>query len=306
LAKLELFDPAAPDRLTLERDAASLAEALPEILVEAVRAAQSIAHGLHGRRRAGPGETFWQFRRFLDGEPSGRIDWRRSARDDLLYVREREWEAAHTVFVWADRSASMSLRSRLALASKRHRALVLALAMATLLIEGGERAALLGLTRPSASRRIAALFAEALARDSSPGENLPPPEPLPRFSEFLIIGDLLDPAEAIEARLARLAENGARGHLVMILDPAEEAFPFGGRAVFVEPESGQRWLAGRAENFRDGYRALLAAHKAALAALCARLGWSFLVHHTDRPAHEALISLRARLMEGGERRGRAS
>lgn len=301
MARLEFLDRATPDRLTLERDSSAIADVLPEILIEAARAAQSIAYGLHGRRRAGPGETFWQFRRFLDGEPAARVDWRRSARDDFLYVREREWEAAHTVFVWPDRSASMNVRSRLAGASKRSRALVLALALGILLVEGGERAALLGLTRPTATRRVAALFAEALVRESSPEESLPPAETLPRFSEFVVIGDLLDPADLVEARLAKLAENGARGHLVMILDPVEESFPFGGRAVFVEPESGVRWLAGRAETLRQGYAEALAAHKAALMNLSARLGWSFLVHHTDRPAHEALIALRARLMEPGER-----
>ena len=46
-------------------------------------------------RRAG--ESFWQYRRFVSGEPSQNVDWRRSARDDHLYVREQEWEAAHTV-----------------------------------------------------------------------------------------------------------------------------------------------------------------------------------------------------------------
>jgi uncharacterized protein (DUF58 family) len=305
VARLEYLDSTTPDRLGLERDSTAVADALPEILIEAVRAAQSIAYGLHGRRRAGPGETFWQFRRFLDGEPAARVDWRRSARDDFLYVREREWEAAHTVFLWPDRSASMHLRSKLARASKRNRALMLALALGILLVEGGERAALLGLTRPTANRRVAMLFAEALARESNPVESLPPAETLPRFSEFVVIGDLLDPADIVEARLSKLAENGARGHLVMILDPVEESFPFGGRAVFVDPESGARWLAGRAETLRRGYAEALAAHKAALATMSARLGWSFLVHHTDRPAHEALLALRARLMEPADLKGRA-
>ena len=33
------------------------------------------------------------------------IDWRRSASSDNLFVREREWEAAHTVWLWVDLSA---------------------------------------------------------------------------------------------------------------------------------------------------------------------------------------------------------
>jgi uncharacterized protein (DUF58 family) len=77
--------------------ARSLAESMPRLILEARRIAATVIHGLHGRRRAGPGENFWQYRHFLSGEPARRVDWRRSARDDQLYVREQEWEAAHTL-----------------------------------------------------------------------------------------------------------------------------------------------------------------------------------------------------------------
>ena len=80
---------------------------MPRLILEARRIAATVIHGLHGRRRAGPGENFWQYRRFLSGEPARRVDWRRSARDGILYVREQEWEAAHTVWIWPDRSPSM-------------------------------------------------------------------------------------------------------------------------------------------------------------------------------------------------------
>ena len=89
-------------------EARSLAASIPRLILEARRVAATVIHGLHGRRRAGTGENFWQFRRFVSGEPSSRVDWRRSARDDHLYVREQEWEAAHTVWIWPDRSPSMA------------------------------------------------------------------------------------------------------------------------------------------------------------------------------------------------------
>src|ERR1700749_2562465 len=85
----------------------ALAASMPRLILEARRIAATIIHRLHGRRRARTGENFWQYRRFMSGEPSARIDWRRSARDDHLYVREQEWEAAHTVWLWPDRSPSM-------------------------------------------------------------------------------------------------------------------------------------------------------------------------------------------------------
>ena len=88
-------------------EARTLAESMPRLILEARRIAATVIHGLHGRKRAGPGENFWQYRRFLSGEPARRVDWRRSARDEHLYVREQEWEAAHTVWLWPDRSPSM-------------------------------------------------------------------------------------------------------------------------------------------------------------------------------------------------------
>ena len=105
----------------MELSAHALAKRLPALLVEASRVAQTVAHGIHGRRRAGPGETFWQFRHYTQGDSAPSIDWRRSASSDHLYIREREWEAAHTVRLWPDLSPSMVFRSHLAPESKRDR-----------------------------------------------------------------------------------------------------------------------------------------------------------------------------------------
>src|SRR6478672_3769673 len=114
--------------------ARKLADAMPRLVLEARRVAATVIHGLHGRRRAGPGENFWQYRRFMSGEPASQVDWRRSARDDFLYVREREWEASHTVWIWADRSPSMAFASALATENKLDRALVIAFALAEVLV----------------------------------------------------------------------------------------------------------------------------------------------------------------------------
>src|SRR6202795_4698155 len=78
----------------------TLAASLPRLILEARRVAATVIHGLHGRRRAGPGENFWQYRRFVSGEPAARVDWRRSARDDHLYARHEEWEAPTPWGTW--------------------------------------------------------------------------------------------------------------------------------------------------------------------------------------------------------------
>src|SRR5829696_4375861 len=145
-----------------ETDAAlTLAQRMPRLVLESRRVAATLAHGIHGRRRAGVGESFWQFRPFVAGEAAQRIDWRRSARDDRLYVREREWESAHTVWLWLDRSASMGYVSDLAQAPKIERGLVLGLALADTFVEAGERVGLLGLMPARATRNISARIAQA-------------------------------------------------------------------------------------------------------------------------------------------------
>ena len=286
----------------LEGEAHGLADRLPDLLLEAMRISSTVAHGIHGRRRAGPGETFWQFRQFQSMDAATLIDWRRSATSDHLYVREREWEAAHTVWLWPDLSPSMRFNSHLSKVTKHDRALVLTLALAELLVRGGERIALLGLTRPSASRKAATKLAEALA--SAAGQpileqSLPPPERLARFSGVVLVSDFLDPPDIVAERIGILAGGGVSGHLIQVLDPAEETLPYSGRTEFIGIEGPERWTADRAEALRGDYIEAFTAHRAQLQETARRLGWSFTVHHTDRPPSEPILSLVMRLSAGG-------
>ena len=282
----------------LEGEAHALADRLPDLLLEALKVANTVAHGIHGRRRAGTGETFWQFRQFQGSDPATAIDWRRSASSDTLYVREREWEASHTFWLWPDVSPSMTFRSHLAQVEKRDRALVLTLAVAEMLVRAGERVALLGLTPPLASRKATSRIAEALAVNEGTEtlrSSLPPKARLSRFSSAILVGDFLDPPEAITRRLNEMAEGGVQGHLIQVLDPAEETLAYEGRVEFRGPEGGERWIADRVETLRGAYRKKLTAHRDEIAEAARRLGWSFLVHHTDRPAAEPLLTLIMRL-----------
>ena len=151
----------------IRHEASTLAARLPSLVVAARQVAHSLLHGVHGRRQAGPGETFWQFRPFVSGEPAARVDWRRSAREDRAFVREREWEASHTIWIWFDRSPSMAFASSLAPCAKVDRAAVLAFALADLAVRGGERAGLIGLTPPLAGRDVIERFAEAVGPRSA-------------------------------------------------------------------------------------------------------------------------------------------
>ncbi|MCA0421131.1 MAG: DUF58 domain-containing protein [Proteobacteria bacterium] len=268
-----------------------LAARLPRLILEARRVSASI-HGIHGRRRSGPGETFWQYRPLVAGESASRIDWRRSARDGHLFVREREWEASHSIWLWIDRSPSMGFASSLAMASKLDRALVAGFALAETMVEGGERVGHLGLTRALASRRIVEMLAQAIVADErNASSDLPPEAPLPRLSDAIIITDGLSPASALAQRIAMLASSGARGHVLLIADPIEETFPFSGQAELFDLEDGLTLRVGDAASWGDEYRQRLAAHREAIAEACRKAGWTLTLHRTDRPASEAVLRI---------------
>ncbi len=274
----------------------TLAASLPRLVLEARRIAANVIHGLHGRRRAGAGESFWQYRRFVSGEPAQRVDWRRSARDDHLYVREQEWEAAHTVWLWPDRSPSMAFASKDARDSKLERALIVTFALAELLVEGGERVGIPGLISPTASRNIIDKMAQAMLHDDAARPSLPPsfvPSPL---SEIVVLSDFWSPIADIRSMLAVLSASGAHGALIQVVDPAEETFPYSGRVEFVEPEDGNVIIAGRAERWASDYVARVALHREQIRIETGKLDWLFSTHTTSRSAAELLLFLHSGMM----------
>ena len=278
--------------LDVRRRAERAAASLPPLLVAARRVAATVHQGVHGRRRPGPGETFWQFRRYEPGDPAAAIDWRQSARSARLYVREREWEASQSVWLWRDGSPSMDFASRGQGETKKERASLLLLAVASLLLGGGERVALFGAgRRPGRGAAALARLAETLCAEADSGAGLPPRDWLPRYAHAVLIGDFLDPAEEIDAAVRRLAGLGVSGCLLQVLDPAEETLPFSGRVRFAGLEGGPEPVIGRVEAARAEYRARLEAQRAALAATARHAGWTFLSHRSDRAPETALLAL---------------
>lgn len=282
----------APD--SVRQRAELLASALPPMLIEAERVAATVAQGVHGRRRVGQGETFWQFRRYRPGDPASRIDWRRSAKSHRTYVRETEWEAAQSVWLWRDTSPSMHYRSNNGLDTKADRATLLLLATASLLMLGGEHVALLGTDRIARTGRATlSEMAVTLSHNAHEPASLPRADRIPRHAELVLIGDFLAPFEETEALVKRFAASGVSGHLLQILDPAEEELPFSGRTVFEGLENEDLLTVGKAETLRNDYRGRLAALRDSLADLTRRAGWSLTFHRTDHPAQQALLPLYA-------------
>jgi uncharacterized protein (DUF58 family) len=283
----------ASETFELRRRAEHLASALPPMLVAAERIANAVIHGLHGRRRSGPGEDFWQYRSYSFGDSVQSIDWRKSSRSDRVLVRENEWAASHTVWLWASQGPGMEFHSHLASTTKRDRAVLLALALSVLATKAGERVGALGSPhRPGHTAATLNRMAQWYASEAADGgPPLPPGTPLPRYSAAVLIGDFLDPLDEIAGRFKTLASNDVAGHVVQILDPAEETLPYHGRTEFLEFGGTGRLLAGRAETLRERYQARLQEQRDGLRDLARRLGWSFTVHSTGRPPQQVLLAL---------------
>ena len=280
--------PPLAELLTARAEAA--AARLPPLVVEAERVAATLLQGAHGRRRAGTGDAFWQFRPYVAGDAAARVDWRQSAKADRLYVRETEWEAAQTVVLWRDRTPSMAWRSGTALPEKGERADLLLLALAALLLRGGERVRLLGgPPRAFAGRGALPALADALARA---GAATPQAElSLPRHARLVLFGDFLQPAAEVAGALASFAARPLRGQMMQVLDPAEETLPYAGRVRFEGLEGEAPALVPRVEDIRALYGERLAAHRSALSGFARAAGWGFATHRTDQPPQLALLAL---------------
>jgi len=279
------------------RRAEALGARLPPLLVAAERVASTVAQGVHGRRRVGQGDSFWQFRRFVAGDPIARIDWRQSAKSgrpvpDGWFIRETEWEAAQTVCLWRDASASMRWRSRGAQVEKFERAGLLLLALASLLLRGGERVTMIASdSRPISGRVGLDRLAEALIGDAVENVGLPPRVPLPRHARVVLFGDFLSPLGEIQAAVGRLAATPVTGYLMQVLDPAEADLPYSGRIRFRGLEREGDTLIPRVEGVRAEYGHRLKAQQEGMAAICAAAGFGFAIHRTDHSPEAALLGL---------------
>lgn len=277
---------------SLRAQAERQAERLPALLARAEHLAGAVLLGAHGRRRAGMGDDFWQYRPAQLGDSLRAVDHRRSAMGDTEFVREREWQIAQSVMLWIDQGASMRFASDKALPEKIDRARVLGLALAILLAKGGERVGLTGTTLPPRSgrpqiERLATLLNVDDSADYAPPEH----RAMVPHARAVFISDFMGDLSGVRTALTKAADRGVRGVLCHLLDPAEEAFPFSGRTIFESVGGTITHETLKANDLRDRYLERLAERKAELQSLCALTGWRYGLHHTNMSAQSGLLWL---------------
>jgi uncharacterized protein (DUF58 family) len=286
--------------LSLRRDAEGLAASFPPLLAKAQHLAATLSLGAHGRRRAGTGEEFWQYRHAGFGDGRRDIDWRRSGRSDAFFVRQTEWQSAQSVHIWVDDSRAMGYREHDGLPSKAQRAQLLGLATAILLSQAGERVGLIGDAAPPRQGQAQInKIAHSLAISGSAADyGTPPQKAMALGSRAIFLSDFLGDWDAMVPALAAAADQNVQGALVQVLDPSEEAFPFDGRTIFESMAGSLKFETRRARSLRDAYLDRLADRKQALEHMSRQTGWQYLCHHTSDPAQSALLWLYAALGDG--------
>ncbi len=289
----------SPTFTHLRTQAEAQAARLPTLLAQAEQLAGTILLGEHGRRRAGMGDDFWQYRPVQPGDSARMVDWRRSAKSDAQFVREREWQVAQSVMLWIDSAASMRFSSANDLPHKAERAKVLGLAIGILLLRSGERVGLTGTTLPPrrGTEQIERLTM-ALLQDNDTDYGVPEARAMLPHARAVFLSDFLGDIEGVRVALEKAADRGVRGVLMQVLDPAEETFPFQGRTVFQSIAGSLNHETRKASELKDRYLARLADRKDELTKLCKAAGWQYHCHVTDRSAQQAMLWL-YRALDGG-------
>lgn len=286
-------EPALHTAETLRSRSEAVAGALPPLLADAQHLAATVLFGVHGRKRSGTGDEFWQYRPAQAGDTFRLIDWRRSGRSDGHFIRQTEWQAAQSVMLGVDDAASMTFTGHKNRPSKLRRAQTLAMALAIIAVRGGERVGLTHLPEPprGGQGQLVRLAAALMDGHETGDYGTPKPQVMPHGSRAVFFSDFLGDPTAIESVLGRAADRGVKGALVQVLDPDEEAFPYDGRTVFESMSGAIRFETLKAKSLREEYLARLAARKDLLQAIARRTGWRYHLHRTDGAAEPALLWL---------------
>lgn len=257
-----------------------------------------LAAGGHGLRRAGSGDEFWQYRPAMPGDSARSIDWRRSARSDMQFVRERELQTAQSASIWVSQGQGMDYAGAPDRPTKRERAELLGLAIAISLLRGGERVGLAGLParggRAQADRIAQGLVA---ARKVPADEDAPPDQALRPGQRVLLISDFLGDPQPVISWIGRAAAMGVHGALLQVLDPDEESFPFSGAVLFRTPGGAARHDTRDADGLRQAYLRRLGERRELLGLAAQRGGWHFGTHDTANAPAQALLWI-ASVLEG--------
>lgn len=269
------------------KTATDIAKNLPGLLLEAERVAHGFMRGVHGRRKIGSGEAFWQFRQWQDGDNPKEIDWKQTAKSDDIYIKQMEWEASQAAWLFRDGSPSMSFSSSKKCLLKKDYAEILLLSLSIVLLNGGERVGLLGTDLPL---QVGCNSVPRICEYLPNQRNFNLASQISVNSQAVIISDFFSNLEEVKKICSSLALKKIKGVLVQINDRAEEILPYKGRINFSAMSGGDEKLISKVEDITDEYRKNFLSHRDNIQTFAKSIGWGFLHYNTNMkledPLHE--------------------
>lgn len=256
-------------------NARELAAAYGRVMVQAERLAHSLMMGFHGRKQAGTGEEFWQFRPYVEGDTTRKIDWRESAKREKMYMRDNEWEAAQRILFHYTPHARLDYSSDKNTPTKKQRAELILFALSFLFQKSGELFSLngSGLTfnnNHAQIEKIADFLSLAGAENTLLSDTGSAQKSIP-----VIIDDFLSPIEDVKTRFMQACAGSKDGYVIQVLDNAEINFPFEGHIEFTDSTAVQSLTFSKTQSVRDAYLKRFHAHQDALLKLCHNMGLSY-------------------------------
>jgi uncharacterized protein (DUF58 family) len=275
----------------LRNKAEEMAADIPKIKSTAIKAAMSILQGNHGQLRAGTGEKFWQYREYDIYDRPEDIDWRQSAKNDNIYIRQKEWQTVQTNMFWVQNNVSMKYRSSKELPYKNVAATTIALAIAVLMTRDHEQAGPLdGSFSCGRTSSIIDKLSESFLYKQGEGISSVSSYTVPKNSNIILCGDFLDPLEDIEKAISPLTEKASRIFIIQVMDPAELDLPYEGRVIFDNKKSMGRFHINNVQSIKAEYQENISNHLNELDNLCKKYGWLRTLYNTDNDMIDALLS----------------
>ena len=279
-----------PNILKLRHEAEINISTLPALLMMADKISGTILHGMHSQRKSGAGEKFWQFREYTQSDHLQDIDWRQSAKNDHIFIKQKEWQTTQKTYLWCASGSSMNYSSAKNIYSKQACAQIISLSLALLLRRSEEQVGLFGDLKTGKSDDKMQKIGQILLDNSNIEQSLPNSLDfaLPQHSSFIAIGDFLAPINDISDAFSSISMAAQNALIIQIIDPAELDLTYRGRVKFKDINSNESTVINHVASVRSQYKKRMEAHINQVRLLCYERGWSYVLHKTDTDIAQTL------------------
>jgi uncharacterized protein (DUF58 family) len=303
------FSATTPDRLLSPEEL----ERFKNLLVFARATVEGYFAGKHKSPYRGSSVEFADYKEYVPGDDVNRIDWRAYGRSRRLFVRQYEAETDMVIYLLVDVSASMNYPGNRRESKFRHAA-KLAAALAYLMVQQGDKAALALFAKtlshfrpPGGTRRhlhnlVADLEAVTPAADTGTAQALRECNTLfKRRGRLVILSDFWDNTEEVFDALGQFLHRKFEILLMQVWHPDEWNLPSAQTARFEDMET-RELVEVEPEEIRASYReaARLRLESIAREANARRISHALI--NTQQPyleAIEAYLGFRGRIMLTG-------